>query len=59
MVPLCSVCADTMNEDRCTHSDVERCIFGKWIVDVDRKAVELGYELKDVFEVWGVQRNML
>jgi hypothetical protein len=33
MFPLCSLCADTMNQDRRTHSDEERCIVGTWIVD--------------------------
>jgi len=28
MFPLCSSCADTMNQDDCTHSDEERHIFG-------------------------------
>jgi hypothetical protein len=26
MFPLCSACADTMNQDDCTHSDEEPCI---------------------------------
>jgi hypothetical protein len=41
-----------MNQDRCTHSDEERCIVGTWIVDEVRKAVEFGYVVKDVFEFW-------
>jgi len=31
-----------------THSDEERCI----VVDEFRKAVEMGYSVMDVFEVW-------
>ena len=42
MFPLCSAFADTMNLDKCTHSDEERCIIGTWIVDEVRKAVEMG-----------------
>jgi hypothetical protein len=41
-----------MNQDRCTHSDEERCIVGTWIVDELQKAVEFGYVVKDVFEFW-------
>ena len=52
MFPLCSACADTMNQDDCTHSDEERCIVGTWVVDEVRKAVELGYDVKDVYEFW-------
>jgi hypothetical protein len=50
--PLCSTCADTMNQDDCTHSDEERCIVRTWVVDEVRKAVEMGYRLEDVYEFW-------
>jgi hypothetical protein len=39
-----------MNQDDCTHSDEERCIFGTWIVDEVRKALNMGYGLVDMFE---------
>jgi hypothetical protein len=52
MFPLCSACADAMNQDDCTHSDEERCIVGTWVVDEVRKAVEMGYDVKDVYEFW-------
>jgi len=52
MFPLCSTCADTMNQDDCTRSDEERCIVGTWVVDEVRKAVEMGYDLMDVNEFW-------
>jgi hypothetical protein len=41
-----------MNQDSCTHSDEERCIFGTWVVDEVRKAVEMGYGVVDVLEFW-------
>ena len=37
---------------RLTHSDEERCIVGTWVVDEVRKAVEMGYDRKDVYEFW-------
>ena len=52
MSPLCSACADTMNQDRCTHSDEERCIAGTWVVDDVRMAVGMCYGLVDVYEFW-------
>ena len=52
MFPLCSACADAMNQDDCTHSDEERCIVGTWILDEVRKAVGVGYRLEDVYEFW-------
>jgi len=41
-----------MNQDRCTHTDEERCIEGTWVVDEVCKAVDVGYGLVDVFEIW-------
>jgi len=40
----CSPCVQlvpTLNQDYCTQSDEERCIFGTWIVDEVRKAVDM------------------
>ena len=48
MFPLCSACADTMNQGKCTHSEEERCIVGTWVVDEVRKAVEMGNSVMDV-----------
>jgi hypothetical protein len=50
--PLCSACADTMNQGNCTHTNEERCIVGTWVVDEVRKAIEVGYILMNVFEFW-------
>jgi hypothetical protein len=49
MFPLCSTCADTLNQDDCTHSDNERCIVGTWVLDELRKAIQMGYALVEVF----------
>jgi hypothetical protein len=51
----CSPCVQlvtTLRQDDCTHSDEERCIFGTWVVDEVRQAVEMGYRLQDVYELW-------
>jgi hypothetical protein len=50
MFPLCSACADTMNQDDCTHSGEGRCIVETWLVDEVRKVVEMGYKVMDVYE---------
>ena len=49
MFPLCSACANTMNQGRCANSDDERCIIGSWLTDEVRKAVDMGYGLVEVF----------
>jgi hypothetical protein len=45
MFPLCSACANNLNQGRCTHSDDERCIIGSRLTDEVRKAVDMGYGL--------------
>jgi len=52
LFPLCSACADTINQGNCTHSDEEMYIVGTWVVDEVRKALEMGYSVMDVFEFW-------
>ena len=52
MFTLCSACAGTMNQGKCTHTDEESCIVGTWVVDEVRKAVEMGYILMNVFVFW-------
>ena len=52
ILPLCSTCADTMNQGNCTHTDKERCIVGRWVVDKVRRAIEMSYGELDVFEFW-------
>ena len=52
MYPLRFACADTINQDNCNHSDEERCIFGTWVVDHVRKAVEMAYCFIDLLEFW-------
>ena len=48
MFPLCSACAETMNQG--THSDEQRCMLRTWVVDKVRKTIEMVYGLVDVFE---------
>jgi len=41
-----------MTQGNFTHHDECRCIVGTWVVDEVRKAVEMDYDLVDVFEIW-------
>ncbi len=52
MFPLCRTCADTTNQAVCTHTDVERAITGTWCHVELLKALEKGYEIKRMHEVW-------
>lgn len=52
MFPLCQTCAEEKRQGFCDHSDEERTLTGEWIsLELD-KALEMGYEVGTVYEVW-------
>ena len=52
MFPLCKSCADTCSQIPCTHSDNERAIQGTWCHVELEKALEKGYRILQMHEVW-------
>ena len=52
MFPLCKTCADTKNQNPCTHTDQERAICGTWCHVEVMKAIEKGYVVLNLHEVW-------
>ena len=52
MFPLCKTCTDTLNQNPCTHSEQERAILGTWCHVELMKAIEKGYEILKIHEVW-------
>ena len=50
--PLCAVCAEERNADPCGHTDDQRTLAGTWTHVELVKAVELGYVVCSVVEVW-------
>ena len=52
MFSLCKTCADTLNQNPCTHTDEERAILGTWCHVELMKAIEKGYEVLEIHEVW-------
>ena len=55
MSPLCKTCADQAdpsNRNPCAHTDEERAIEGTWAHTEIMKAIEKGYEILRVHEVW-------
>ena len=52
MFALCKTCADTGNQTPCTHSDAERAIQGTWCSVELMKALEKGYRIIQMHEVW-------
>ena len=57
MFALCKTCADTRNQTPCTHSDAERAIQGTWCSVEVMKALEKGYRILQMHEVWHFPRK--
>ncbi|KAL4083555.1 hypothetical protein QTP88_028871 [Uroleucon formosanum] len=51
LFPLCYKCAVDQNE-RCDHSQNERQFIGTWTTDEVNKALEKGYIITNIYEVW-------
>src|SRR5437588_1236018 len=52
MFLLCRTCGETYNNNECVHLADERALTGTWVVDELRKAVEKGYKILEVYEIW-------
>ena len=50
--PLCAHCAAAENQGPCRCSDEDRCIVGTWCTPEIQKAVECGYTVKKIYEVY-------
>lgn len=51
--PLCAMCTlEKSYLDNCTHSDDERSLLGYWSLDEIRLAVQHGYKILEVQELW-------
>ena len=51
MFPLCFTCAKFRNGNF-THNENQRCFTGTWVTEEIQKAVELGYKILEIYEVW-------
>ena len=49
---LCRKCAESWVQNKCDHTDNEREFIGTWTTDEVSKAVDKGYKVIDVYEVW-------
>lgn len=52
MFLLCRTCGELKYQELCSHSDDERALTGTWVADELRKAVEMGYTIVTIFEIW-------
>lgn len=49
---LCSKCAAEENQAPCTHNNEERALTGTWVTLEVNKAIEMGYQVEQIYEVW-------
>ena len=56
--PLCRLCAESENQvTDCSHTDSERSLTGTWVSIELVKAVEKGYRIVEIFEIWDFTRT--
>ncbi|KAK3727632.1 hypothetical protein QZH41_017653 [Actinostola sp. cb2023] len=52
MFPLCKTCAEEQSSVACSHSEKQRAMVGTWTTLELKLAVEKGYTIIQVYEVW-------
>ena len=52
MFALCHTCASTMQQMPCHHTEDERTLHGVWVSLELNKAIEKGYRIAKIYEVW-------
>ncbi|XP_062574745.1 uncharacterized protein LOC134236588 [Saccostrea cucullata] len=55
LFPLCRTCAqqqDSTSQYPCQHTDRERSLTGTWVTSELHKALDMGYTLEQIYEVW-------
>ena len=55
--PLCSSCANSLNQGPCHHLDAQRELEGVWVSEELKKAVEMGYTNVRMTEVWHFEQS--
>lgn len=56
LFPLCRTCAEQRQslepEYQCLHSESERCLTGTWVSTELHKAMDMGYRIERIYEIW-------
>ncbi|KAJ8909929.1 hypothetical protein NQ315_005648 [Exocentrus adspersus] len=55
MFVLCRTCGEKMNQGKCHHTEEERALTETWVIDEVKKALEMGYRMLKVHEVWSYE----
>jgi len=52
MFALCKRCVQLNQKTRCKHTDEDRAFIGVWTTEEIKEALAVGYEIKEIYEVW-------
>ena len=52
LFPLCKICADNGSQRECMCNDENRMLLGCWTTIEIQKAVEMGYQIHHIYEVY-------
>ena len=55
--PLCHACTINKSQDPCNHSDNQRALLGTWCTPEIHKALELGYKVMKIYEVYNFRET--
>lgn len=53
---LCRSCSENYQQSECRHETHERAFTGTWVTDELKKAIEQGYKILRIYEVWHFER---
>ena len=57
LFPLCRTCAEQQQQTQCDHNVDERSITGTWCTNEINKAIEKGYRITRIYEVWHFEKT--
>lgn len=52
MFVLCRKCGEEFINGQCNHSDEEKALEGTWVMEEVAKALEKGYKMMEIYEIW-------
>ena len=56
--PLCRTCAEYQQQTKCEHDEEQRSITGTWCTNEINKAIEKGYRITKIYEVWHFEKTI-
>ena len=54
---LCRTCRENLQQTPCQHNDEERSLTGTWVTNELKKALEKGYVVQCIYEVWHLMKR--